>query len=62
MCIRDSSKVKNQHSSTGSACRWWLRSVRAGSTTYFCNVYADGSAHSSNAYNSFGFAPGFKAA
>ena len=56
------SKVKNQHSSTGSACRWWLRSVYAGNTTTFCYVYTDGGAYSNTAYFSYGFAPGFKAA
>ena len=56
------SKVKYQHSSTGSACLWWLRSVRAGYTTNFCVVSTGGSAYSNSAYNSHGFAPGFKAA
>ena len=56
------SKVKYQHSGTGSACFWWLRSVDATYTTHFCYVYTDGSANFGNAYNSHGFAPGFKAA
>lgn len=39
--------------------RWWLRSVYASSTYFFCYVYTDGSAISYSAYISFGFAPGF---
>lgn len=38
---------------------YWLRSVYAGNSTDFCNVYTDGSAYSSNAYWPYGFAPGF---
>ena len=56
------SKVKYQHSSTGSACFWWLRSVNASNTTGFCSVYTDGGANGNSAYRSYGFAPGFKAA
>ena len=56
------SKVKYQHSSTGSACIWWLRSVCASDATYFCYVSADGGANYYGAYRSLGFAPGFKAA
>ena len=56
------SKVKYQHSSTGSACIWWLRSVTAGGTASFCRVSTDGGAATAYAYSSFGFAPGFKAA
>ena len=56
------SKVKYQHSSTGSACDWWLRSVHASGTTHFCRVNADGGAAAGHAYISRGFAPGFKAA
>lgn len=56
------SKVKYQHTATTSACSWWLRSVYAGSTYYFCRVYTDGSANHYNAYPSYGFAPGFKVA
>ena len=56
------SKVKYQHTATTSACYWWLRSVHASTTYYFCGVYTDGSADSSYAYLSFGFAPGFKVA
>ena len=47
-------------SSDGHACNWWLRSVNASNTNNFCNVNTDGSANNNNAYNSNGFAPGFK--
>lgn len=56
------SKVKYQHTATTSACSWWLRSVGASDTNYFCIVYTDGSASNSYAYYSYGFAPGFKVA
>jgi hypothetical protein len=56
------SKVKYQHTATTSACSWWLRSVDASAANVFCFVYADGSAYSSSAYFSHGFAPGFKVA
>ena len=38
---------------------WWLRSVHAGGTNFFCYVGTDGSADSYVAYASHGFAPGF---
>lgn len=38
---------------------YWLRSVSATGSNYFCSVYADGSASGGNADWSFGFAPGF---
>lgn len=56
------SKVKYQHTATTSACYWWLRSVSASSTAAFCTVNTDGSANSTYAYYSRGFAPGFKVA
>ena len=56
------SKVKYQHSSTGSACTWWLRSVYAANAAPFCFVSTGGSAGDNDAYDSRGFAPGFKAA
>ena len=56
------SKVKYQHTATTSACFWWLRSVNASYTSYFCFVNTDGSAYINYAYYSFGFAPGFKVA
>lgn len=56
------SKVKYQHTATTSACSWWLRSVYASRTYYFCYVDAGGSAGTGSAYYSHGFAPGFKVA
>lgn len=56
------SKVKYQHTATTSACYWWLRSVYASGTYNFCYVVTDGSANGYYAYNSRGFAPGFKVA
>ena len=56
------SKVKYQHTATTSACYWWLRSVNASDTNYFCHVDTDGSANNYYAYYSYGFAPGFKVA
>ena len=56
------SKVKYQHTATTSACRWWLRSVGASNANIFCSVNTGGSANYYNAYNSYGFAPGFKVA
>ena len=56
------SKIKYQHSATGSACIWWLRSVRATNATIFCRVSTGGGASTGGAYYSYGFAPGFKAA
>lgn len=38
---------------------WWLRSVYAAGTNSFCFVSTDGSAGSTAAYRSLGFAPGF---
>ena len=56
------SKVKYQHTATTSACNWWLRSVYASYTDYFCYVNTDGSANYHYACISRGFAPGFKVA
>lgn len=56
------SKVKYQHTATTSACSWWLRSVYASGTYFFCRVNAGGSATADHAYYSYGFAPGFKVA
>lgn len=39
--------------------RWWLRSVYADGSSYFCIVNTDGSAIYAYAYYSLGFAPGF---
>lgn len=56
------SKVKYQHSNTGTACLWWLRSVYATYLRNFGLVSTDGSATDSHANWSIGFAPGFKVA
>lgn len=56
------SKVKYKHSATGAACLWWLRSVSATGSGFFCIVYADGGAGNGNAGWSGGFGPGFKVA
>lgn len=56
------SKVKYKHNATTTACYWWLRSVHATNSAAFCIVGTGGGASSSNAYYSFGFAPGFKVA
>lgn len=53
------SKVRYRHSSTGSTAYWWLRSVGADGSYYFCGVNASGSAGSYRAYYSRGFAPAF---
>lgn len=53
------SKVRYRHSSTGSTAVWWLRSVRAGNSSYFCYVSTSGSAATGNAHLSIGFAPAF---
>lgn len=53
------SKVKYRHSATGSTASWWLRSVYADNSAYFCDVYPSGSAYRDDAYYSYGFAPAF---
>lgn len=53
------SKVRYRHSSTGSTADWWLRSVYADYSNFFCIVDASGSAFISIAYYSIGFAPAF---
>ena len=53
------SKVKYNHSTTSTAVLWWLRSPYASSSSYFVNVYTDGTVSLYNAFYSFGFAPGF---
>mgnify|MGYP007092463904 CR=1 FL=1 len=53
------SKVKYQHSSTGSACLWWLRSVYASSTAHFCFVNTGGGAGYTDANFSWALAPCF---
>lgn len=53
------SKVRYRHSSTGSTAHWWLRSVRADSSNYFCLVASSGVASYSSTNGSNGFAPAF---
>ena len=53
------SKIKYNHSSTNTAVYWWHRSPRASKSTGFVRVAPDGTAGSSAAYLSNGFAPGF---
>ena len=55
------SKVKYKHNATGTAARWWLRSVLASGTYGFCLVTAGGSAGGTGANFSYGVAPGFAA-
>lgn len=53
------SKVKYRHDQTGSSVNWWLRSPRAGDSSYFVIVADGGSVSNNTASYSFGFAPGF---
>lgn len=53
------SKVRYRHSATGSTAYWWLRSVRADRSGYFCGVNTSGGAGIIGADGSFGFAPAF---
>ncbi|MCM1419124.1 MAG: DUF6273 domain-containing protein [Bacteroides sp.] len=43
----------------GETVRWWLRSPRAASASYFVGVYTDGTVSYNNADYSLAFAPGF---
>ena len=53
------SKIKYKHDGTSTAARWWLRSPFASSSGVFVIVHAGGTVHTSDAYISIGFAPGF---
>lgn len=53
------SKIKYNHSSTSSAVNWWLRSPRAGYSSYFVLVDTGGTVYYYVAAGSAGFAPGF---
>ncbi len=53
------SKIKYQHSATGTAAYWWLRSPYSGSSASFVFVNTDGTVGSGYANYSRGFAPGF---
>lgn len=53
------SKIKYNHSSTGSAINWWLRSPSRSNSTSFVRVYYFGDVGSIAASRSYGVAPGF---
>ena len=53
------SKIKYKHNGTTIAAYWWLRSPRAGNSSDFVFVYADGTVYRCGADISLGFAPGF---
>ena len=54
------SKVKYQHTSTGSTARWWLRSAYRDSSSYFAGVGTGGGVSGNFRANySLGVAPGF---
>lgn len=53
------SKIKYNHSSTGSAVTWWLRSPSRSSSTNFVGVGSSGNVYSSRANFSLGVAPCF---
>ncbi len=53
------SKIKYKHDGTSTAAYWWLRSPRAGYSSYFVNVFTDGTVDGNYADRSLGFAPGF---
>lgn len=53
------SKVFYRHSATTAPARWWLRSVYAGNTYYFCVVNTSGAASSTGSGISYGVAPAF---
>ena len=53
------SRVHYRHNATGTAAGVWCRSVRSGSSGYFCRVGADGSANGDIASDSWALAPCF---
>ena len=53
------SKVKYRHDATDTAVYHWCRSAYYNGSYFFCTVYTDGSANYSDAYFSYGLAPGF---
>ena len=53
------SKVAGSWGSPATAVYWWLRSVYAGDSTYFCRVSTSGTAYTYFADNSNGVLPGF---
>lgn len=57
--VSSNSKVFYRHSANTSTAYWWLRSVYAGDTYYFCAVDTDGTANAYDSGRSYGVAPGF---
>lgn len=53
------SKIRYKHSSTETACYYWLRSPYYNRNYYFCCVLSDGNADYYSANLSYGCAPGF---
>lgn len=53
------SKIKYQHSATGTDAIWWLRSPFSSYSAFFVTVSADGTVSYLTAAYSRGFAPGF---
>lgn len=53
------SKIKYNHSSTGTAVIWWLRSPYRSRSTFFVCVGSGGNVSGTNASDSLGVAPGF---
>ena len=53
------SKIKYQHSATGTAAYWWLRSPYSSYSADFVCVYTGGTVNTGYALSSYGFAPGF---
>lgn len=54
------SKVKYNHSKTGSKVGWWERSSSRSGSTDFCRVYINGGASRNGAGSSYGVAPVFR--
>ena len=52
-------KIFYKHDATSTACIWWLRSVYASNSNYFCFVNTDGSANNYYAFYSLGVVLGF---
>lgn len=53
------SKVRYKHNATTTTASWWLRSVNASDTAYFCVVSTGGSATNSTSGFCYGVAPAF---
>lgn len=56
------SKIKYNHSATGTAIYWWVRSAFYDYSNLFCRVSNDGNADIHSADGSLGLAPAFKVA